>query len=127
MCIYIYILQEAALRALETPSEKKARLALEKVQALKVTKAQQDMVKMAKTILGKIGPVIVSLASLLANDEMPLVPVVVRQPLENPLKKFQEYEENAKEVISTDGTISTIVEDLKDYFEMTQPKTEHRD
>ncbi len=127
MCIYIYILQEAALRALETPSEKKARLALEKVQALKVTKAQQDMVKMAKTILGKIGPVIVSLASLLAKDEMPLVPVVVRQPLENPLKKFQEYEENAKEVISTDGTISNIVEDLKDYFEMTKPKTEHRD
>ena len=127
MCIYIYILQEAALRALETPSEKKARLALEKVQALKVTKAQQDMVKMAKTILGKIGPVIVSLASLLAKDEMPLVPVVVRQPLENSLKKFHGYEENAKEVISTDGTISNIVEDLKDYFEMTKPKTEHRD
>jgi glyoxylate carboligase len=125
--IYVYILQEAALRALETPSERKARLALEKVQALKVTKAQQDMVKMANTILGKTGPMIVTLASLLAKDEMPMVPVVVRMPLEASLKKFKEYEVNAKEVISTDGTISTIVEDLKDYFEMTQPKTEHRD
>jgi hypothetical protein len=112
---------------LETPSERKARLALEKVQALKVSKAQQDMVKMAKTILGKIGPVIVTLVSLLAKEEMPMIPAVVRMPLELSLKKFQEYEENAKEVIATDGTISTMMDDLKDSCEMTKPKTEHLD
>ncbi len=43
------------------------------------------------------------------------------------MKKFQEYEENPKEVISTDGIISTMLDDLKDSCEMAKPKTEHLD
>jgi hypothetical protein len=128
--IYIYIYtyihnQEAAVLASETPSEKKARLALEKVKALKISKGHQDMVKLAKMIMSKVGPVIVPLTALLAKDEMPMVPVVVKQPLELSLQRFSEYEENAKEVISSEGIVSTMVDDLKDFFGMAKPEAKH--
>ncbi len=111
--------------ASETPSEKKAGLALEKVKALKISKGHQDMVKLAKMIMSKVGPVIVSLTALLAKDEMPMVPVVVKQPLELSLQRFSEYEENAKEVISSEGIVSTMVDDLKDFFGMAKPEATH--
>jgi hypothetical protein len=99
---------------------------LEKAKALKITKGHQEMVKLATTIMSKVGPVVVSLGALLAKDEMPMVPDIVRQPLEVCLQRFSEYEANVKEVISSDGVVSTTVVDLKDFLKIQKPQTEHR-
>lgn len=100
---------------------------MEKVKNAKISKGHQEMLKMARTVLAKVAPVVVSLTALLSKDEMPMVPVIVRRPLELCLERFSGFEENAKEVISSEGVVCTIVQDLKDFVEITKPQAEHRD
>jgi hypothetical protein len=113
ICIYINIIQVTA----ESPSEKKARLAMERALAQKTAKAAEAMVKVATVILSKVSPAKVALDSLLSKEEMLVIPMVIRSPLQRFAAKFTTYEENAREVISSGGIVSTMVEDIKDSFE----------
>jgi hypothetical protein len=109
--IYIYkIIQDTP----ETPSEKKARLAMERALSQKAAKAAETMVKLATAILSKVSPAKVSLDSLLSKQEMEIVPMIIRGPLVHFAAKFAGYEENAKEVIDSGGIVSTMVDDIKD-------------
>jgi hypothetical protein len=112
--IYIYIIQDVP----ETPAEKKARLAMERVQIQKTAKVAEGMVKLATGILYKVSPILASLNNLLAKSELQMLPMIIRTPLEQFQAKFREYEENAREVIASDGAVSAMVDDLKDPFEI---------
>jgi hypothetical protein len=112
--IYIYIIQDVP----ETPAEKKARLAMERVQIQKTAKVAEGMVKLATGILYKVSPILASLNNLLAKSELQMLPMIIRTPLEQFQAKFREYEENAREVIASEGAVSAMVDDLKDPFEI---------
>jgi hypothetical protein len=109
ICIY-KIIQDTP----ETPSEKKARLAMERALSQKAAKAAETMVKLATVILSKVSPAKVSLDSLLSKQEMEIIPMIIRGPLVHFAAKFAGYEENAKEVIDSGGIVSTMVDDIKD-------------
>ena len=98
----------------ETPAEKRARAALEKAKAREIMKQCEARVKMAELILGKTGPMIVSLSSLLAKQEMSLVAGIIKTPLEESLDLFVAFEESAKAIISSGGVGELAITDLKD-------------
>ena len=90
---------------------------MERAQTQKVAKASEGMVKLATAILSKVSPTLAALNNLMSKDEMEMIPMIIKNPLEHSRQKFHEYEVNAREVIATEGSVSAMVDDLKDPIE----------
>ena len=111
---HLYIYKKIIQDTPETPSEKKARLAMERAVSQKSAKAAETMLKLATVILSKVSPAKVSLDSLLSKPETEIIPMIIKGTLVHFAAKFASYEENAKEVIESGGRVSTMVDDIKD-------------
>jgi hypothetical protein len=98
----------------ETPAEKRARAALDKAREREVQKRAEVHIKLSEAILGKIGPVIVSLSSLLSKPEMEMVAGIIRDPITESLEAFEAMDIAAKAVIANNGEGELEVTDMKD-------------
>ncbi len=98
----------------ETPAEQRARAAVAKAQAREVAKQKESKVKLAELILGKAGPIIISLSALLLKDGMMDVASIIREPLADSLELFSLFEDSAKFTIASGGEGELAITDMKD-------------
>jgi hypothetical protein len=98
----------------ETPAEQRARAALAKAQAREIEKQKESKVKLAELILGKTGPIIISLSALLSKDGMMDVASIIRDPLAESLELFSSFEASAKDIIASGGEGYLQITDMKD-------------
>jgi hypothetical protein len=72
-------------------------------------------VKAANLVLARVGPVVVALDAMLARPGMTMVASILKDPLVAAAEAFHDYEETARNVVSSDGeTTMDGVPDLKE-------------
>jgi hypothetical protein len=101
----------------ETPAELKARLIVEKTAEKERRKKMDAEIKAANLILARVGPALVALDAMLARPGMAMVATILKDPLVAAAESFHEYEEAARNVVSSDG--ATTLDGLPDLKEIS--------
>ncbi len=72
-------------------------------------------IKAANLILARVGPALVALDAMLARPGIAMVASILKDPLAAAAKSFRDYEEAARNVVSSDGEATLDgVPDLKE-------------
>ena len=99
----------------ETPAELKARLVVERAAAKEKRKEMDSEIKAANLVLARVGPALVALDAMLARPGMAMVASIIKDPLAAAAEAFREFEETARNVVSSDGeSMLDGVPDLKE-------------
>ena len=96
-----------------SPAELKARKALEQVRQREEAKMASNKVKLAQAALVKLETVIASMDDMVDKASFEHVPVVLKEPYVQALKKFKDLTDECHACIEEDGVNATSV-DLKE-------------